>query len=236
MNFTTQQNQIIELLKAYKPLTLAEISVKLNLNKSSVLYQLEELVKEKILKKDEISPRKIKYSLVTKDEIEDYINLQTLKLSNLLTNKPLVGQKAYEDLLMLVAKGEGDIWGYCNLEEKVIPEMMDTIEKYRDMIAASRRNDIFVITNTKENIELLKDHKRKKSWIPWFIGKIITKDVLDVNCDIYVWDGKVGICSFEENSFKVTIHEDKATYKLLQGLLQVLFENAKTEEEYKNHK
>ncbi|MDQ6985589.1 MAG: ArsR family transcriptional regulator [Candidatus Dojkabacteria bacterium] len=230
--FTQQQESIIDLLKRESSLSLADISSSLKLNKSSISFQLEKLLEEKIIRKKEISAKKIYYSLESKEVLENYIESKKFDLENVLMKNSIVGLDAYIDMLNLIAAGSGEIWGYGNLERKLIPELYEAVEIYRDTISVKKRRDIFTVTDTKENIALLKDHSRKKLWEPWFIGRIATKDIINVNCDIYWWNDRVGICSFEKGGFKVNIYEDLATTQMFKALLKRLFDTSMTKVEY----
>jgi hypothetical protein len=223
MKFTESQILIIKLLKTYKPTTLAGISKKLGFPKSSLLYQLEPLVEQKILIKSEISPKKITYQLASLEEMNSLIGKEKFEMEFLLTNKEIKGIEAYKDLLTLVANGDSDVIGYANLERKLIPELETFIERFRDKMARSGRKDRFTVTNYPHNIALMKDHFRKKEWVGTFLGRIVPKEIMDVNCDIYVWDGTVGICSFEDNGFKVQIYNDRVTFNVFKSLLWFLW-------------
>ncbi len=226
MKFTETQVLIIKLLKTYKPLTLASISEKLGFPKSSLLYQLEPLVEQKILIKEVLSTKKITYKLASEGEINELINKEKSEMELLLTNKEIEGIDSYKELLNLVANGESDVIGYANLERKIIPELTNFIEKFRDKMARSGRKDRFTVPDYPYNIGLIKDHFRKPEWHKTFEGRIISKEVMDVNCDMYVWDGTVGVCSFENNGFKIKIINDPIIYKTYKSLLEALFKNA----------
>lgn len=230
--FTEQQEQIIRHLKGNSPLSLAELSRSLRLNKSSVDFQLGQLEKDGIIVRKKYSAKKVLYQLADKDEMQSIIANNAARLEQILTSKSIEGIQAYKDLLNLVAQGESDIWGYANLEEKIIPELQETYEKFRDLLVFKKRKDFFTVPDTPKNIELLKDHSRKKEWKRVLIGRVIPTQVINVNCDIYTWDRSAGICSFEHGGFKVTIYDDKATVDLYRVFLKRLFESAVDEEEY----
>jgi len=78
-----------------------------------------------------------------------------------------------------------------------------------------------------ENIQLVKDHFRKPEWKKAFKAKLIDKNIISVDADIYVWDNNVGICSFEGNKFKTTLHSDRATFQTYRSLLEVLWEKSR---------
>jgi hypothetical protein len=227
MQFTDTQILIIKLLKTYKPLTLASISEKLGFPKSSLLYQLEPLVEQKILIKEIISTKKITYKLATKEEIEDLIEKEKMDLELLLTNKEIKGLDAYKELLNMVANGDSDVIGYANLEKKITPEFQNFLEKFRDKFSRSGRVDRFSVPDYDYNIVLLRDHFRKLEWKKALLGKIISKKELDINCDIYVWDGTVGICNFENGGFNITIYTDKINFEVYKRVLTILWERAK---------
>lgn len=223
MNFSIQQQNIIKLLKTYTPFTLADIARKLGENKSTLLYHLDELVEQHILIKNQYSAKTITYELAPQEEIQEAIKSQTAFLEQLLTNKEIEGLDAYKELLNHVANGKNNTIGYGNIESKIIPEVEPLLEKFRDTYAASGRIDRFVVPDSPANIALLKDHFRKPEWKKAFQGRIISRDLMNVNCDIYVWDNSVGICSFEGNRFKVKIHTDKLTVETYRSLLEVLW-------------
>lgn len=224
--FTKQQEQIISLLNGGSRLTLEQIASSLKLNKSSVKFQLDKLLQEKIIERRQISTKKIFYTIKKKSELEKYIQSKTSELESILISNQIEGIEAYKDLLRKVAFGTGDIIGYVNMEYKFIPELVETIEWYRDTICEQKRFDKFTITNTKENLKLLKDHMQKPLWEKYLIGRVVEKDVLDVNCDIYCWDGNVGVCNFENNRFVITYHNDPIIFQMMKGLLENLFEGA----------
>lgn len=232
MHITEQQKLIINLLKSYVPQTLAELSRKLDISKSSIDFQLGQLEKLGIVIRKKQSTKKIFYQLATEDEIESLIKNHKAELEKLLTTKGIEGLDSYKDLLNLVAAGNSEIWGYANLEEKIIPELDEFLETFRDKLVASKRPDYFTIPEHPKNIALLKDHFRKKSWKKYLIGRIISPTIIDVNCDIYVWDTNAGICSFSDGGFKITIHHDRPTVELYRAFLQMLYAQATPEEEY----
>ncbi len=179
-----------------------------------------------------LSTKKITYKLASEKEVKELINTEKAELEQLLTNTEIEGIDAYKELLTLVANGESDIIGYGNLERKIIPELASFIERFRDKVAKSGRKDRFTVTNYPHNLALLEDHFRKPEWKKTFLGKIIPKEVMDVNCDIYVWDGTVGICSFENGGFKITIYNDKTTFEMFKNLLWFLWNNSKDENHF----
>lgn len=225
--FTSQQEKIIYLLQRGQALSLEEIASSLQLNKSSVKFQLVKLLKEKIIEREQISTKKIYYKIKSKSELEKYIRNKTSDLELILISNQIEGIEAYKDLLKKVAFGKGDIIGYVNMEHKFIPELVETITWYRNTICAQKRFDKFLITNTKTNLTLLKDHMQKAIWKKYLIGKVIEQDILNVNCDIYCWDGNIGVCNFENNKFIISYHTDPTIYQMIKGLLENLFNNVK---------
>ena len=224
--FTELQRRVLKQLKTYNEYSLAQLAAKLNENKSTVLYQLEELVEHNLIIRKEYSSKNIKYKLATKSDLEAIIASHSEQLNSILIRTRIEGLEAYKDLLDLAANGEGDIIGYGNLERKIVPEMETMIESFRDKVALAGRIDRFVLPDSLRNIELLRDHFRKPEWRKVFKGRIIERDKMYVNADIYVWDGTVGICSFDNQKFEVTIHTDRITYETYKSLLEVLWEAA----------
>ncbi len=121
----------------------------------------------------------------------------------------------YSTLLMSVAAGTGDIFGYANLKRKMSPSFTKIVIDYRNRIAKKNRHDHFIATNTPENIELVHSHFSNPNWIHHFTARFIPEHLVNVNCDFYLWDGKVGVCTFsDKQALKIDVFDNPTIYSL----------------------
>lgn len=129
----------------------------------------------------------------------------------------------YRELLMKVAEGEGDVYGYANLEGKTSEAFKDAVDEYRNRIVETNRTDRFIVPNDPENIDLVKEHFSDPKLRRHFKSRFIPKDLVDVNCDFYLWDGNVGICSFKNGELEVEIEENPVMYRLYKQFFDSLW-------------
>lgn len=225
--FNNDQKEILRYLKTSKSFTLNQIHKITAINKSTLLYNLNELVSLKILNKSVISPRKIYYSIARVEDREDFINSITKELESEIISTKFKGIDDYKNLLDMIAAGEGEILGYGNIENKIIPEIEPILEEFRDKIAKAKRLDRFVVPDSLRNIDLLKDHFKKPEWKKVFRGRVIERSKMNVDGDIYCWDNSVGICSFKNKEFNVNVYTDEIVVESYRALLLNLWENAR---------
>ena len=129
----------------------------------------------------------------------------------------------YATLLDAVASGEGDAYGYVNLKRKFDPVFRKNIIHYRNAMVEKKRNDYFVVPNTEGNVKLVHDHFTNPKWHGHFFARFIPTHLIDVNCDFYLWDNKVGIYSFERGREVVNIIGDITMYKLYKQFWDIMW-------------
>ncbi len=129
----------------------------------------------------------------------------------------------YRKLLEDVANGEGDIYGYSNLEHKIFSEFTTEIREYRNAVARKKRMDHFIVPNTPNNLDLYHSHFDEADWKLYLRGRFIPNELLNVDCDMYVWDGKVGICTFDNEKLHVEILTNPTVVNLYLQFLKLLW-------------
>ncbi len=129
----------------------------------------------------------------------------------------------YGDLLKLVAAGKSDTFGYVNIKKKMHPAFKEIVIEYRNKIAEKGRHDSFIATDTPENIEVVHSHFSNPKWIDHFTARFIPEHLVNVDCDFYLWDGKVGVCSFENNKIKTTVLDNPTVYQLYKQFFDVIW-------------
>lgn len=148
---------------------------------------------------------------------------RSLNLSSFLEDMEQKEVEKYRNLLMEVADGEGEICGYANLEGKTSEAFRSAVEKYRDRILEKDRVDRFIVPDNTENIDLVKEHFSEQELRQHFKPRFIPENLVDVNCDFYLWDGKVGICSFNEGELEVRMEESQVMYDLYKQFFESLW-------------
>lgn len=136
----------------------------------------------------------------------------------------------YRKLLMEVAQGSGDVYGYANLEGKTSDEFREAVDEYRERMVDEDRTDFFIVPDDSENIELVEEHFSDERLRKHFEARFIPEDLVDVNCDFYLWDGKVGIASFEDGELRVRIDEDPAFFEMYKQFFDSLWGLAQRKE------
>lgn len=129
----------------------------------------------------------------------------------------------YGNLLKLVAAGKSDTFGYVNIKKKMHPAFKQIVIEYRNKIAEKDRHDSFIATNTPENVEVVHSHFSNPKWVNHFTARFIPEHLVNVDCDFYLWDGKVGVCSFENDKIKTTILDNPTVYQLYKQFFDVIW-------------
>lgn len=129
----------------------------------------------------------------------------------------------YGALLMSVAAGDGDVFGYVNIKKKMHPSFNGIVVDYRNRIAKKKRHDSFIATNTPENIEVVHSHFSNPDWINHFSARFIPEHLVNVDCDFYLWDGKVGVATFSGKKLRIDIFENPTIFSLYKQFFDVLW-------------
>ncbi|MCW6160079.1 MAG: pyridoxal phosphate-dependent aminotransferase [Candidatus Micrarchaeales archaeon] len=129
----------------------------------------------------------------------------------------------YGALLMSVAAGEGDVFGYVNIKKKMHPSFRDIVVDYRDRIAKKNRHDSFIATDTPENIEVVHSHFSNPAWINHFSARFIPEHLVNVDADFYLWDGKVGVATFAKDKLRIDIFENPTIFLLYKQFFDVIW-------------
>jgi len=136
----------------------------------------------------------------------------------------------YRELLMAVADGSGTVYGYTNLEGKTSEKFSEAVRDYRKRIVEQDREDCFIVPDDEENVELVEEHFSRPELRRSFEARFIPEDLVDVNCDFYLWDGKVGIASFEDGELEVRIEDNKTFFKMYKQFFDSLWGLAERKE------
>lgn len=139
-------------------------------------------------------------------------------------NTTLKGAVYYEELLSFVADGTSDILGYVNLKNKIESSVgIEHIHNYRDKVSAKGRIDRFILPDNLANREHVKSYSQKETWQKTFKPRYIPEKLFNLNCDMYTWDDKVGIATFNTDDIEVIVYDNLTTCRLLQAQLELLW-------------
>ncbi|MBP9797655.1 aminotransferase class I/II-fold pyridoxal phosphate-dependent enzyme [Candidatus Woesebacteria bacterium] len=141
-------------------------------------------------------------------------------------NIPHIGDNFYQTLLEYVALGTSDIYGYVNLKDKLGALDADFLRSYRDKIAEKGRHDRFILPDNELNRNLIKGLSKKESWQNTFFPRYIVEKLFDIECDVYVWDDKVGIASFGNDTLTVFVYDDPTLVELFRTQFELIWKTA----------
>jgi aspartate/methionine/tyrosine aminotransferase/DNA-binding MarR family transcriptional regulator len=220
MIFTPQQKKIIEILHEETALSLSQISRKTGIGKSTLLYQLSKLSDSGILEKQTKSTKLIKYRLAKEENLDEYIRKVKFSIEEILKPGSLKGLNQYIKLLDEVSSSSGNVFAYLNLKRSLLTRFKKYILQLTQKLHDSNRLETLIFPDTKHNNFL---HSELIKIMPDAHVRFLQRKIFDDDIDVYLWDGKVAVCSFDGERINIFRSEDSITFEIYCNWLESLW-------------